>query len=182
MKAAGRRETIALLGMRCSGKSTVGALLAAQLGLALVDLDLEVARSGRQSGWKVASAGELLERAGQARFRDLEAGALRRVLEPGLRLVLATGGGVVERADNCTWLARSARCVFLSVPVEVLAARLAADPVHRPALLGDAAAAEVGELLRRREFLYRELSEAVIECGEAPPPEIAREVRAALGL
>jgi shikimate kinase len=179
---APRRDTISLLGLRCSGKTSVGRALAAELSRAFVDLDEEVLRTGRYAGWRAASAGELLERAGLAVFRDLEAAALRRALEPSPRTVLATGGGVVEREDNRAWLARTARCVFLSVPVATLEARLRADPSPRPALLGGDAAAELGELLARREPHYRALAELVVECGAESPAEIARRIRAGLGL
>jgi shikimate kinase len=175
-----RRATIALLGLRCSGKSTVGRSLAEELSLPFVDLDLETLRFGRHSGWRAGSVGELLESTGEARFRDLEAATLRRLIEPSPELVLATGGGVVERADNRTWLARTARCVFLSVPFEVLAARLHADAAFRPALVGTDPRTELAELHARREPHYRALAEVTIECGDAPASEIVRRIRAHL--
>lgn len=174
-----RRSTLALLGLRCSGKTTVGRLLAAELGLPFLDLDSETVRAGRQAGHCAGSAGDLLRRAGPARFRDLEASALRRVLEPCPRLVLATGGGVVERADNRAWLARTARCIYLSVPLPVLAERIGADAADRPALRGMDAAAEIGALLREREPDYRVLAEVVLSCGsDAPEAIVARLVGA----
>ena len=181
MSPSASRPTLALLGLRCSGKTTIGRLLAAELGLPFVDLDQELVRAGRYAGWRAVSVGELLERAGQADFRDLEAGCLRRLLEPSQRLVLATGGGVVERPDNRTWLARSARCFYLSVPLEILAARLRADPAPRPPLGGLDAVAELAELRARREAHYRSLAEVVIECGDAPPSEVVVRIRSALG-
>jgi shikimate kinase len=174
------RATLALLGLRCSGKTTVGRLLAQKLGLSFLDLDLETVRVARQAGLDVASVGELLRSAGQARFRDLEAGALRRVLEPCPRLVLATGGGAVERSDNRAWLARTARCVYLSVPLAELGARLAADPTDRPVLQGTEAAAELEGLLREREPFYRELAEIVVECGSDGAEVIASQLVVAL--
>ncbi len=180
MSARAGKQTIALLGLRCSGKTTVGGLLATALGLPFLDLDEELLRSGRHAGWHVAGVGELLERAGQAVFRDLEASVLRRALESEPRLVLATGGGVVERPDNRTWLERAARCVFLSVPLATLAARLRADPTPRPALLGQDAAAELAALAERREAHYRSLAAVVIECGVSPPAEIVQRIRSAL--
>jgi len=175
------RETIALLGLRCSGKTTVGRLLATELGLPFVDLDDETLRAGQYAGWHVGSVGELLERAGRAVFRDLEASALRRVLEPSPRLVVATGGGVVERSDDRAWLARVARCIYLSVPTEVLERRLASDPTPRPPLLGGKDAVdELARLRARREPLYRALAEIEIECGDSPPEEIARRIRESL--
>jgi len=175
------RSTLALVGARCSGKSSVGRKVAERLGRPWMDLDEEVLPLGRRAGFPAATTGELLTKAGIALFRELEAAALRRVLEPSLRVVLATGGGVVEREDNRVWLARSAFTVFLSVPVEVLKARLRADPTPRPPLLGGGdAEAELSELLARREPLYRGCADVVIECGDAPADEVAERVVAAL--
>lgn len=181
MSASPDARTVALLGLRCSGKTTIGRLLAAELRRAFLDLDPETVRVGRWAGWPADSVGELLRRAGPARFRELEAAALRRVLEPCPRVVLATGGGVVERADNRAWLARTARCFYLSVPLAELASRLRADPADRPPLLGPDAVSELGALSRAREPHYLALAEAVIECGADPPMVLAARLRAALG-
>ena len=124
---------IALLGLRCAGKSTVGPLLARRLSRAFVDLDHEVLRFGGYAGSQAETPGDLLERIGLGRFRDLEAGVLKKLLEPSPTLVIATGGGVVERADNRAWLRRVATCVWLSVPVDLLQERLARDTTQRPA-------------------------------------------------
>jgi shikimate kinase len=184
MSARRGSETLALLGLRCSGKTTVGRALARALGVAFVDLDERTLELGRNAGWQADSAGELLLRAGPADFRELESAALRRVLEASPRLVLATGGGVVERPDNRAWLARTARCIYLSVPNEVLAARLAADPTERPALLGgDPAqepAQEIESLRARREPYYRDLAEIVLERGTEPPATLVEHIRQAL--
>jgi shikimate kinase len=172
---------IALLGMRAAGKTTVGRILARRMERPLVDLDERTLIQARRAGLRAASVGELLRTAGRGRFRDLEALALRSVLEPGDAVVLATGGGIVEREDSRAWLARAARSVFLSVPVEILAARLAADPTDRPALTGTDALRELPHLLARREPLYRELAQAVVECGDDPPEGVAARILAALG-
>lgn len=172
---------IALLGLRCSGKSTVGRMLARRLGRRLVDLDDEILRFGGYAGTSEETLGDLLDRIGLGRFRDLEAGVLKKLLEPAPCVVLATGGGVVERADNRAWLSRVPLCVWLSVPVDVLQERLARDDTYRPALLGRDPVSEVPDLLSRRAGHYRELAEVVIEAGERPPDVLAEQIFAQLG-
>jgi len=172
---------IALLGMRCSGKSTVGPLLARRLTRAFVDLDVEVLRLGRRAGSGAESVGDLLDRVGLGRFRDLEAAVLKKFLEPSPTLVFATGGGVVERSDNRAWLRRVATCVWLSVPVDVLRERLARDATRRPALLGGQdPVSELQGLLARREREYRSLAQLVIEAGDRPPDVLAEQIFAEL--
>lgn len=172
---------IALIGMRCSGKTEVGRELARLLGRPFVDADEHTLVMGRRAGHDFDSAGALLAGAGPAVFRDLEAAALRPLLEPRQRLVVATGGGAVERADNRSWLARTAFCVWLDVPVDVLQARLRADGTSRPPLTGADPVSEVPAVLARRAPLYAAVAQLRLECGERAPAELALAIRDALG-
>jgi shikimate kinase len=150
---------IALVGLRASGKTTLGKLLAERLGRAFVDLDEEVSRedAALSATSTPRPAGEILRDEGEPRFRDLETRALERVLERTELIVLATGGGVVERARNRLLLRTRARCVWLVVPIDELQRRMRADPTARPALLGRDAIAEVAEIAARRDPWFREL-------------------------
>jgi len=172
--------TLALLGLRGSGKSTVGRLVAARLEHPFLDLDALTVEAGRRAGRREGSAGELLAAAGIVAFRAFEAEALRRVLEPGLTVVLATGGGVLERPDNRAWLARAACRVWLRVPVEELQRRLRSDPTLRPPLLGHDPVEEVGALAARRQPLFRSESDLVVEAGDGTPEDVCERVLAAL--
>ncbi len=161
------RSVIALIGMRGSGKSTLGKLLAKALDLPFVDLDDETLVRGRRAGWRATSTGELLTQAGQASFRVFEAAALRHFCEPGQHLVLATGGGVVESADSRAWLKRAARVIWLDVPLEILCARVSGDGIEsRPSLTGGDPVAEMPQVLARREPLYRVLADHVLALGK----------------
>jgi shikimate kinase len=172
---------IALLGLRCSGKTSVGRELAQELRLPLVDLDealLELSedRSAAPLRARYASAGELLAAVGEARFRRLEALALARALEGGEAKVLAPGGGVVELEANRALLAERAFCVWLSVDLARLRERLPRDPTPRPPLLGADATSEIEVLLRRREPLYRAVADRVLDCGDDAPAALARRI------
>lgn len=177
---------LALVGMRCAGKTMTGWVLARRLDRRFVDLDDEVVRFARHAGHAVSSIAELLGEAGLATFRELEADVLKKLLEPAPRIVLATGGGVVERPDNRAWLARVPCTVWLSVPLEILSARMRAGatnrPPLRPALLGgEDPVAELPALLARREPYYRATAELVVECGEEPPDALAERILQELG-
>jgi shikimate kinase len=172
------KQVVALVGLRCSGKSSVGRELARLRKLCFVDLDDEVAFLAGTEGAR--GAGAVIEELGLGAFRRLEARALERVLTTGEPAVLATGGGVVEQALNRQWLALHTRCVWLRAGTEVLRARLRADPTPRPSLTGADPALELDVLARRRGPLYAEVAELTLDVGEAAPRALAQRLAALL--
>jgi shikimate kinase len=169
------RRVVALVGLRCSGKSSVGRELARLLARPFVDLDDEVAGLAGTD-----SAGAVIEELGLDAFRRLEARALERLLSSGEPGVLATGGGVVELPLNRQWLALHTRCVWLRAEPALLCARLLADPVLRPSLTGADPADEIEGLARARAPLYAEVAEYTLDVGEAPPEALAQRIAALL--
>ena len=80
---------VALVGLMGSGKSAVGEIVGARLGLPLVDVDDEITRrTGR-------SVRDLWEEGGEAAYRPLEQAIVLEALAPGPGKVLAAPGGVV---------------------------------------------------------------------------------------
>ena len=85
-------KNIVLIGMMGCGKTTVGRLLAQQLGRELTDTDALIEqREGR-------AIPDIFSTDGEARFRELEL-ALCRELAPTRGLVIACGGGLPLRED-----------------------------------------------------------------------------------
>lgn len=158
-----RRGTIALIGARCAGKSSVGERLARRLDRPFVDLDEALARASADGRSPLRTAGELLRELGEPAFREFEARALERALGGAPACVLATGGGCVERERSRTLLRERATCIWLRADAEVLGRRLTADPTDRPPLEGADAVAELAGVLARREPLYAELADLVVE-------------------
>lgn len=162
------RRSVALSGMRGTGKSTVGALVAERLALGFRDLDELISEvAGRP-------ASEVLARDGEEAFRRLETRALARASlgPPG---VLALGGGTILRPENRLLLARFARTVLLEAPVHVLRGRLALDPAPRPSLTGRGTSEELDQLWAERQGAY--LASAAIRVdANASPEVVAAEV------
>jgi len=154
-----RPRILALIGLRGSGKTTLGRALATQLELPFVDLDDEL---WRHAGAERRTAGALLRELGEPAFRELEARALAQVLARPGAFVLATGGGTVERAESRAQLARHCRCAWLQAPLSVLAARIAADSVERPRLGAGSLEEELAQVELRRDPWFRELAGAPI--------------------
>ena len=110
-----RREmtNLVLIGMPGSGKSTVGAALAALTGREAIDID---ARIAEKAGCSIP---EIFAKGGEAAFRALErevaaaCGALSGKL-------LLTGGGVVKTPENYAALHQNGRIYQLLRPLELL--------------------------------------------------------------
>jgi shikimate kinase len=173
---------LALVGLRCSGKTTLARLLARELGREQVDLDdALLAEANREHGEiRYESAGELLREQGLEAFRELEARTLARVLAAGHALVLATGGGVVERPENRALLREHATCIWLDCAPATLQERMRQSPVLRPPLLGSDPVAEIPDLARRRAPWYREVAHLALDSGSLAPADLVRRIRAAL--
>jgi shikimate kinase len=124
---------IVLTGFMGSGKSTVGPLVAARLGWSFIDVDDVIeAEAG-------ASIAELFARHGEPRFRDREHQAIARIAA-GDGLVLALGGGAIERAETRELLLTSPGTLLVHLEVELATtlARCAGTEHTRPVLADQA--------------------------------------------
>jgi len=170
-------DRIVLTGFMGSGKTTVGALLAEELGWRFLDLDREIERrEGR-------SVPQIFSESGERRFRHAETAALASLL--GLRhVVIALGGGAPEELGNRLLLEQTPRTavVYLAAPFEVLVERCrlqAADPdaTARP-VLADVAVAATRFAGRRPH--YERLAAHTVETEGDSAEESVRAVLAKL--
>jgi shikimate kinase len=163
-----RSSLLFLVGYRGTGKSTVARLLAGRLGWGWVDADAALeARHGRTVRWIFAEEGE-------AGFRAKEAALLEELCRLQ-RHVIATGGGVVLRADNRERLRAAGAVVWLTADARTIWQRLQADATtaeRRPALTVGGLA-EVEELLRVREPWYRGCADWTVDTAGRTPEEVA---------
>lgn len=167
---------LCLVGLRCAGKSTVGRLLARELGWPFADLDESLAELWAREGGRsnAPHAGDLLTTLGEPAFRELESRALALALSAAPPLVLATGGGCVETLA-CRELLRGARTFWIRVELPELRRRLAADSAPRPSLTGATAADELEVIAARREVHYRAVCQAELD-GSADPARVSRTI------
>ncbi len=148
------QDNVILIGPMGAGKSTIGRLLAAELRLPFVDSDEEIERRcGADIGW-------IFDMEGEQGFRDRETAMLQElVLHHGM--VLATGGGTVERAENRRLLADHGFVVYLHTSIARQRERTARDR-KRPLLQNGDPAVVLKELMHRRDPLYRETADLVV--------------------
>ena len=119
---------IYLVGFMCSGKSTVGRLLAHRLGWSFFDTDAEIEAAEK------TSIADIFEKRGEPEFRRIETEIVRRHalwIEHGRPAVLALGGGVFEQPENRRILEDRGITVWLDCPFGIVSRR-AAQASHRP--------------------------------------------------
>ena len=114
--AALRRDmlNIALIGMPSSGKTTLGRMLAKNLGRTFVDLDEEIVKTDGRSIPDIFAA------EGEDGFRTKETAETQRFGKEGRQLI-SCGGGIVKKPENLRALHQNGVILFIDRPVDALA-------------------------------------------------------------
>ena len=158
-------DSIVLVGVSGSGKSTVGAILAEQLGVAFFDADAVIVD---RVGKPVA---DIFTDDGEAVFRTLEEQVTAELLDrPG---VLALGGGAVLSPRTRNSL-HGRRVVWLRVGLAGAVKRIGLDTA-RPLLLGNVRGRLLA-MLNERAPLYEEVARQIIDTDDRTPAEVAAQI------
>lgn len=141
-------KSIALIGLRGSGKTSLGKLLAEKLDFAFADTDEIFFKQEKQS------IAEFVAQNGWEAFRDKEEQIFLQM--PKEKTIISCGGGVILRETNRQFLKQTVFTVFLDVPVNVLVKRLEKDAntAQRPAFTTKSLAEEMREVSKARRALY----------------------------
>ena len=160
---------IFLVGMMGAGKTTVGRLLAQQLGKTFIDSDEEIqARTG-------VSITHIFDIEGEAGFRNREAGVIQ-VLAGRDNIVLATGGGAVLSEQNRAVLHGNGVVVYLKSTVFDLWQRTRHDR-NRPLLQTADPRARLKALFEQRDPLYMEVADVVMPTGKQSVQNLVQQLR-----
>jgi XRE family aerobic/anaerobic benzoate catabolism transcriptional regulator len=165
----GRRQVIALIGLRGAGKTTIGKRLAKTIKKPFLELDQMIED---EAGLRLD---EVFELHGEAYYRRLEREVLRRFLSIGKSAILAAGGGLVTDRFTYDMLKQGTLTVWLKARPEDYLARVAAQGDRRPTAGRAEPLTELRELLKERETLYAE-AEVTIETSEKTLEEITRNL------
>ncbi|MGH9610671.1 MAG: shikimate kinase [Bryobacteraceae bacterium] len=163
-----RTPGLYLAGFMGCGKTTVGRLLAEELGWNFIDVDAEIESMQRQT------IARIFAEQGEAAFRELESRAIRArvaAIEAGDPTVVALGGGAFVVRPNWELIERNGITIWLDCPLDRIRSRLSADGV-RP-LAQDPLHFE--RLFEQRRPLYARAHYS-IDAGAGDPSEIVRSI------
>jgi shikimate kinase len=161
-----------LIGMMGAGKTTVGRLLAQQLGYKFLDTDTLIEKV---AGDKPIT--QIFAEEGEATFRQIESKVLGEVCA-FKNLVISTGGGIILQRENWSYL-QHGLVVWLNAPVEVLYSRLAEDTT-RPLLQDADPKGKLRSLLEQRQALYSQADIAIPVSAADTPEELATKIMEAI--
>jgi shikimate kinase len=179
-------RSIVLMGLRGSGKTTIGARLVDKLPhFVQQDLDQSVLEDSEHE-----TVEEIVKAEGWDGFRWREFEQLQIWLWslhhlPERRMILSLGGGVPTYKKSLAILQSAElhgmiRLVYLRAKPATLAKRMESS-ADRPSLTGADPVAEIQSVFDERDELYRSIADVVIDVDDQQPDETASAVLSALG-
>lgn len=168
--ALGKRNLI-LIGLMGAGKSSVGRIVASQLGIAFIDTDNEIERVSRMS------IPELFAAYGEQEFRALEARVIKRVLRGGPRVV-STGGGAFINERSRKFIKKGGLSVWLKADLDVLWERVNKRDT-RPLLRTENPKKTLEDLMNARYPIYAE-ADLTVMSRDVRKEKMANEILAAV--
>lgn len=168
-----RKMRIALIGMRGAGKSTLGSLLAKEMGNRFVELDSEIEK---EAGMPL---GEIFSLYGQSGFRAIEKRTLEKALKENERAVISVGGGVVSEKETFDFLLSHCFTVWIKAQPEEHMSRVMGQGDFRPMAANNQAMEDLRQILESREPLYRK-ADLLLDTSGASVEESFAKLKAAL--
>lgn len=149
-------ENIVLIGMPGCGKSTVGAMLAKQLGRDFVDADEEIAEIAG------AAIPEIFAQSGETGFRQIETDVLANLCKKS-GLVISTGGGCVTQDRNYHLLHQNSKIFYLLRDISLLPTE--GRPLSQKGNLQD--------MYRIRKPMYERFADFIIDNNGMPEETVS---------
>ncbi|WP_341887505.1 helix-turn-helix transcriptional regulator [Variovorax sp. YR752] len=143
-----RSPQVALIGLRGAGKSTLGAMLAEDLGFPFVELSREIEK------FAGCSISEIQALYGQNAYRRYERRALEESIQIYPEAVIATPGGIVSDPANFNLLLQHCTTVWLQADAEDHMKRVLAQGDTRPMAASREAMEDLKSILAGRAAFY----------------------------
>ena len=143
-----RPPRVALIGLRGAGKSTLGEMLARDLGFPFVELSREIEK------FAGCTISEIQALYGQNAYRRYERRAMEEAIQIYPEAVIATPGGLVSDAATFNLLLSHCTTVWLQATPEDHMARVAAQGDMRPMAASREAMDDLRGILAGRAAFY----------------------------
>lgn len=153
---------VSLIGMAGVGKTTIGAILARQMGWAFMDSDnlLEALYAARLQ--------DITDALGKEAFLDAEAKMICTIRAS--RCVIATGGSVVYRPRAMEHLKKLGPIVHVDLPLETIKERIARNPERGLAM---APGQSLEDIFNERQALYANAATLYLDTQNISAPDCA---------
>ena len=156
-----KAERICLIGLRGAGKSTLGALLASDLGVPFLELNTEIeARIG-------VPVREIIALYGEDGYRQIEAETLNKIIATHERLVLAVAGGIVSSPQTFDNVLTDFHTVWIKAQPSEHMDRVRAQGDLRPMAGNPQAMEQLRQILKTRERHYAKASYQLDTSGQS---------------
>jgi shikimate kinase len=160
---------IVLIGMRGSGKTTVGKILAQKMGRELIEMDELITR---KAGLTIP---EIVTKYGWGKFRDIEEEITGEAAGRD-NIINASGGGVVTREINIVKLKQKGVLVWLQADIDTLVSRTGEDRGRPPLAEGRTVREDMELTLKERKALYQQAADLTINTENKTPEEAAEAI------
>ncbi len=174
-----RSQLVALVGLRGAGKTTLGAMLAEDLGYPFVELSREIEKFAGCSGSEIQGL------YGQAAYRRYERRALEEAIQIYPEAVIATPGGIVSDPATFNLLLAHCTTVWLKAEPEDHMRRVMEQGDMRPMAASREAMDDLRSILVGRAAFYAK-AEVHVDTSAQPLPQtfdlLNAKVRTVLGL
>jgi shikimate kinase len=161
-------KRVVLVGPMGAGKSTIGRMLARELGYRFLDSDRIIEeRCGANIPW-------IFDVEGEDGFRQRETAMLSELAEQP-QTVLATGGGAVMREENHAHLKQDSVVIYLKTSIEQQVERTRKDK-NRPLLQNDDPEGVLRRLFALRDPIYTGLADIVMYTDRKSPRLVVRQL------
>lgn len=165
---------VILIGFMGAGKTTVGTACARMFGLPLLDTDQMIEE---MAGTTIS---EIFAKQGETAFRRIETAVLKALLERKETAVISVGGGLPLLEENRRMLKQIGTVIYLEVSPETVLSRLKGDTT-RPLLQGGDAREKVYDMIGRRDPIYRQAADLIVNVDGREVEKIAEELRERIG-
>lgn len=164
-KCEQKHNNIVLIGFMGCGKTTVGLRLSYRFRRALEDTDKIIEKREKRR------ISDIFAVEGEEFFREIETELLQELADNCSNKILSVGGGTPIREENRKLIKKIGIVFYLRVQPETVYERLKGDTT-RPLLQGDDPLEKIKTLLSKRQKIYEETADIVIDVDKLTIEEV----------